>query len=43
MLQLKVLIQTVSTKVRECVTLILVLVQLIACNCLRFPKLQMKI
>lgn len=43
MLQLKVLIQTVYTEVRECATLILVLVQLIACNHLRFPNLQMKI
>lgn len=43
MFQLKVLIQMVYTKVRERVTLILVLVQLIACNLLRFPKLQMKI
>lgn len=43
MLQLKVLIQTVYSKGREYATLISVLVQLIACNHLRFPELQMKI
>jgi len=43
MLQLKVLIQTACVKVRECVTLVLVLVQLIASNHSRFPKPQMKL